>query len=348
MSFFKRFGAGVALGFLAAPTMGAASVVFCKSRNISNNGQTNHLFDDVDLPTKEELQYVKTWGVRWVDDWDRPAERGVKLDKDGSSSSARRQIILIRHGQYENESSHDDSIRKLTALGREQAKRTGHYLAELFHSTEEHQRVKQSRREAEKALKEELNASTLQSSSGLVPVENEKVAKLRQLVEERKCLERSTGRFLLASEPRVVYVSDMTRAKETARLILEGFPAGIQKRLVTDEQLRERFPCDPQPPHAGHQAVATDMKAVEDVFERYFYRPTSEDSSVEVIVGHANVIRYLTMRALQLPPEAWLRVSLPHCSITSIVINGKGRVSVSSVGSFGHLPPEMVTTRNIK
>lgn len=36
----------------------------------------------------------------------------------------------------------------------------------------------------------------------------------------------------------------------------------------------------------------------------------------EIIVCHANVIRYFFCRALQLPPEAWLRLCTFNCSLT--------------------------------
>ena len=69
-----------------------------------------------------------------------------------------------------------------------------------------------------------------------------------------------------------------------------------------------------------------------------------EKDSHEVIVCHANVIRYFICRALQLPPEAWLRISLKHASITWLTIRPDGRVSVRGVGEAGHFPPKMLTT----
>ena len=38
----------------------------------------------------------------------------------------------------------------------------------------------------------------------------------------------------------------------------------------------------------------------------------------EIIVYHTNVIRYFVCRALQLPPEAWLRLCTFNCSLTYI------------------------------
>jgi len=53
-------------------------------------------------------------------------------------------------------------------------------------------------------------------------------------------------------------------------------------------------------------------------------RPDAEQTADthELLVCHGNVIRYCTLRALQLPPEAWLRLSHPNCGITMWVLLG--------------------------
>ncbi len=49
------------------------------------------------------------------------------------------------------------------------------------------------------------------------------------------------------------------------------------------------------------------------------------------------------MRALQLPPEAWLRTAAYNASITILEIYPSGRVSLRCFGDVGHLPPDMIT-----
>jgi len=56
-----------------------------------------------------------------------------------------------------------------------------------------------------------------------------------------------------------------------------------------------------------------------------------------VVVCHANVIRYFVCRALQLPPEAWLRLCTYNCSLTHIKVRPSGSVSLISLGDTGHL-----------
>lgn len=238
--------------------------------------------------------HEKTWGVPWISDWDNPAQRGIKP----RSSRIKRQILLIRHGQYQNEKTKvDDTARTLTPLGERQAKATGEYLRRLF---------------------DEKSAFI---EPGIV-------------------------------EPKNIYVSNMTRAKQTANIILDGLYPGNSSKLIgrraakEDPILRERFPCDTEPA-SRHKANSSDMIAAEEAFTRYFHRPASDEPTCDIIVCHANVIRYFVCRSLQVPPEAWLRFSLPHASVTSIVVGGGGNVKVSTIGSAFHMPPEDVTTSNL-
>ena len=63
----------------------------------------------------------------------------------------------------------------------------------------------------------------------------------------------------------------------------------------------------------------------------------------EIIVCHANVIRYFFCRALQLPPEAWLRLCIFNCSLTYFTIRPTGTVSCRMLGDIGHLPYDAST-----
>lgn len=62
-----------------------------------------------------------------------------------------------------------------------------------------------------------------------------------------------------------------------------------------------------------------------------------------VFVCHGNVIRYFVMRALQLPPEAWLRTAVWNASITILEIHPSGKVSLRCMGDVGHFPPDFIT-----
>jgi len=151
-----------------------------------------------------------------------------------------------------------------------------------------------------------------------------------------------------------IHVSTMTRALESAAIIgaeLMGVPAG-----TGDALLCEGAPYPPEPPHwpvsdKGKNAsklryAFLDGPRIEAAFRKYFHRANYEqvNDSYEIIVCHANVIRYFAMRALQLPPEAWLRISLKNGSITTISITPTGKVALRTLGDAGHMPPDLLTT----
>jgi serine/threonine-protein phosphatase PGAM5 len=79
---------------------------------------------------------------------------------------------------------------------------------------------------------------------------------------------------------------------------------------------------------------------IERAFKSHIYRGpqgTEDRHEFEVIVCHGNVIRYFFCRCLQLPPEAWLRMSIFNCSITYLVLRPSGFVAARSLGDIGHL-----------
>ena len=153
-------------------------------------------------------------------------------------------------------------------------------------------------------------------------------------------------------------VSNMTRAKETANIISQHLPDSVQ-RADPDPNLNESRPCHHIP---GGKASENSIAKVDEgqpriqaAFESYFYRAeepleevkgtaTTDVSSdegageddealsthpqheFEIIVCHANVIRYFLCRALQIPPEAWLRLCTFNCSLTYLTIRPTGTV----------------------
>lgn len=145
-----------------------------------------------------------------------------------------------------------------------------------------------------------------------------------------------------------IVISTMTRAQETGGLICEHFP---DIKTSHCSLLREGKPYPYEPSSKNSRSnewtyqLYKDNPRIEAAFRKYFHRasPKQEKDSYELLVCHANVIRYFVCRALQFPPEGWLRMALAHGSITWVAIRPNGRTSVYSVGSFGHLPKELVT-----
>jgi len=144
-----------------------------------------------------------------------------------------------------------------------------------------------------------------------------------------------------------VTISTMTRALETAQIICDVLPAGF--RQATDSVLEEGAPYPPEPPvqhwTPKHHKLYTEGSRIEAAFRKYIHRASVKQKadSYELVVCHANVIRYFICRALQFPPEGWLRIALGNCSITWIVIRPNGNVAVRCVGDVGHLTPDKVS-----
>lgn len=145
-----------------------------------------------------------------------------------------------------------------------------------------------------------------------------------------------------------VVSSTMTRAKETKDIMRPFLPPELPC-LPNDPILCEGAPFPPEPDVGTKKAELfyhRDGARIEAAFRKYFHRadPDQEQDSFEVVVCHANVIRYFVCRALQLPPEAWLRISLKHASITWVTIRPDGRTSIRALGEAGFMPPNKLTT----
>ncbi|CAL1285073.1 unnamed protein product [Larinioides sclopetarius] len=140
--------------------------------------------------------------------------------------------------------------------------------------------------------------------------------------------------------------STMTRAMETSDIIHKFFP---DLPVESCDLLREGFPVQPDPPaknwSISDERYLKDGSRIEAAFRKHFHRADVNQTadSYEIIVCHANVIRYFVCRLLQFPPEAWLRFQLHHCSITWVVIVPSGRVGVYAIGDSGFLPDELMT-----
>lgn len=138
----------------------------------------------------------------------------------------------------------------------------------------------------------------------------------------------------------------MTRATETTEIISKHLP-GVKK--ISTDLLREGAPIEPDPPvsHWKPEAVQyyEDGARIEAAFRNFIHRADAkqEEDSYEIFVCHANVIRYIVCRALQFPPEGWLRMSLNNGSITHLVIRPNGRVALRTLGDTGFMPPDKIT-----
>lgn len=304
----------------------------------------------------------------WDYDWDhRETELTSQEALSGQSQFAKskslgktRHIILIRHGQYD-ERYKEDRRRKLTPLGRHQAELTGQRLAMLA-------RGGLQGGPHLSHTKKDLHHGLHSSGAGNVGVGGGSGSGLG-------------GPLYI----KAIHVSDMERAKETARIIHSHLPH--VKLSDPDPMLNEALPAPMIPIRPDIRAVReidANHSRVEAAFQKYFHRADANDDHTgdhnnnssnnsnsisnssmthntdvespdqdhsnappsppvnpkhefEIIVAHGNIIRFFFCRALQLPPEAWLRISTFNCSMTYIMIYPNGYVSCRMLGDVGHL-----------
>lgn len=142
--------------------------------------------------------------------------------------------------------------------------------------------------------------------------------------------------------------SSMSRALETSDIIRQNLDTSLP--VSTSDLLREGAPCPSEPRlrhwQPGPRRFYEDGPRIEAAFRRFVHRapPEQDADSYEIIVCHANVIRYFVCRALQLPPEAWLRFSLRHASLTQLTVLPNGRVKLDCMGDASFMPPDAMTT----
>ena len=141
--------------------------------------------------------------------------------------------------------------------------------------------------------------------------------------------------------------SSMTRAIETSALIQSQLK---DVKVERSDMLVEGSPIQPEPPFRHWRpslSTYTDGPRIEGAFRKYVHRASAsqEQDSIEIFVCHANVIRYFVCRALQVSPEAWLRISLKHGSITWLTVHPSGNVSLRCLGDAGHIPPDKLSSQ---
>lgn len=154
-----------------------------------------------------------------------------------------------------------------------------------------------------------------------------------------------------------MYFSTMQRATETCQIILPniklttGSNETRQKPFTIEacSMIREGAVHRISPLCNGWEPTDEDFEKegarVLAAFKNHIHRAgKGEDANYStVLVCHGNVIRYFVMKALQLPPEAWLRLNVYNGSITILEVRGNGNVSLRTLGDTGHFPTDLIT-----
>ena len=153
---------------------------------------------------------------------------------------------------------------------------------------------------------------------------------------------KRVGRRLASVDLRVVHHSDMPRAAETAEIIATELDTAIPIR--SSKLLREGVPTVPCPwlPDLTRAESRQHRARMDAAYERYF-KPSRTGQREELLVAHANIIRYFISRAMGDSVAKWARISLTQGSLTVMAVGPSGRAMLMSFNDVGHLPPKMRT-----
>lgn len=168
-------------------------------------------------------------------------------------------------------------------------------------------------------------------------------AKYGKLTALGRLQAKRVGKRLASVDLHVMHHSDMLRAAETAQIIAAELDVAIPIR--SSKLLREGVPTVPCPwlPNLTRAEARLDRARMDAAYDRYFKPPRSGQRE-ELLVAHANIIRYFVSRAMGDSVVKWARISLTQASLTVMAVGPvSGRVTLMSFNDVGHLPPKMHT-----
>eukprot|EP00933_Yihiella_yeosuensis_P050767 TRINITY_DN4855_c0_g1_i1.p1 TRINITY_DN4855_c0_g1~~TRINITY_DN4855_c0_g1_i1.p1 ORF type:complete len:393 (+),score=77.46 TRINITY_DN4855_c0_g1_i1:143-1321(+) len=282
------------------------------------------------------------WRRKWNPDWDGRAAPTIDSSTDKTTADKKaakapgkvRHLLFIRHGQYDL----DSQEKGLTELGREQSRLLGLRLAAEAKGLRKDRygevkvkyagiwssdvtRAKQTAEIISSILEgvpRQESDPILAEGRPTVPHPCSKNAKIRSadIWEESARLEAAFRKYIHR---------DVDQKRHAEKL----------KKEEKKEEKKRKELGDGYVPGDEHKAEKSEGKNDE--------KSSEPEHSYEIIVCHMNVIRYFTLRALQLPPEAWLRLRGDNTGVTEIVVYPDGRVSLYRFADVGHLPIEKIT-----
>ncbi|CAF1526033.1 unnamed protein product, partial [Rotaria sordida] len=140
--------------------------------------------------------------------------------------------------------------------------------------------------------------------------------------------------------------SGMVRAFESAVIINQQLNSQLE--LIEDKSLSEGLPVAPIPYVGISQRDVDafgDKVRIDAAFAKHFHRAekTQNKDTHDIIVFHANILRYFICKIMQFPIQAWLRITLNHGSITQVIILSDGSVLIKGIGDSGFMPANKVT-----
>jgi serine/threonine-protein phosphatase PGAM5 len=314
--YYKMFLRKVMAVAVSSTTAAFAGYSFCQSDAKSDDDDPLSFF-------QPRIPYP-----HWDDDWDRRKALAVSRKKslaetDHYQTPPKRHLILIRHGQYVEVEG--DANRILTPKGRLQAEETGKRLARMI--AKDGLNVKAVRVSTMTRAKE--TADIIWEQIKDLPSIEDSVKKAPDDNLKEGCPSMSIPWNWSATQPERLHCDSVRIETAFRRYFYRNLPVLVDKTQKDKE-------VDGTGERSGEGQRETSTLLVPP-------KKTEQEHEFEIIVCHGNVIRYFFMRALQLPPEAWLRLSLYNCSLSYFTIGATGSVSCRMLGDVGHLSMENTT-----
>ena len=125
-----------------------------------------------------------------------------------------------------------------------------------------------------------------------------------------------------------IYSSDYLRAKQTAEIIsfnLKGLTVEVSREL---RECRDIY----------YKELPNTSHVTERAFHRHFGHHLDDGEYFDIIVCHANLIRYFLSRIQDWSQQEWQKRAIPNCSITKILMQGDGQFVVPFIARDDHLP----------
>ena len=162
-----------------------------------------------------------------------------------------------------------------------------------------------------------------------------------QAVKLGEFLNKFKDEFDLEEMDVKVYHSSMKRAVETHDIAMKQCEFPCDYKVIVEPRIVEGCPMVPDPPYPNYDVPVDMIKEVRNNLNSFFkdiiHRSNTDKNSFEMYFCHSNVIKFLTLKLLQLPLNAWSRFNIKHCSITWFRIFSDGRVSCLTFGDAGFL-----------
>ena len=152
---------------------------------------------------------------------------------------------------------------------------------------------------------------------------------------------RLAGRTVI---DRIVH-SPMPRAVQTAELLAaelgpaELRPDGALAECVPGTPAEHLLTTQQQAWFVQHADGGAGARQLTEAAGRYLV-PAAADT-VELVVAHANVIRWLLATAVSAGPDAWFQQACYHCGLSAVVLRPGRQPAVLAVNDSSHLPPDL-------